>query len=429
MSEFDPVGYLRQSDGGSNIPTGVDPLDALLEQRKRQRASTQLMQSPDPETVAKANTLARESGLPVNVVESNLPQVQRSQAVDRFMRLGGKYPIIANWGQQDRNAAVAVDDVDNIGILARTWDEAKRFAVRAPVTMSAGLWGALSASAQTISKYNPGSNLQRAIFGSSIDDALAGYANQRAVEGRDIVQANQTQVKNFVGRNLIQGLDSTVTTATGIAAGALTRNPEATLAIMGAQTGGSEFQKARDAGKGLEQSIFYGAQQGAIEAITEKIPASKLLGDLAAKTPFAKTLFNQLTREIPGEQVATFMQDMTEWANLHPEKTIGQFLEERPQAALETLIQTASGTIVQTSASKAVDVSIRVADKVAGKVAAAHQAQQEAAFLDKVAASAQNSKTRARDENTYESLVGSLAADTTAEYIYIPACKVRAFTT
>lgn len=381
-----------------------------------------------PDLAAKANEASRSTGIPAGAFDADYLKIfdtQRKQAA--IEKVGVKYPKVATFLANPDNAAVAQDDVDNLGVLARTWDETKRFALRAPVTMSSGLWGALSATMQTIAKYNPGANLQRAIFGSSIDDALASYANQKSVEGRDIVQANQTRVKNFVGRNLIQGLDSTVTTATGIAAGVLTRNPEATLAIMGAQTGGSEFQKARDAGKSLEQSIFYGAQQGTIEALTEKIPASKLLGDLAAKTPFAKTLFNQLTREIPGEQVATFMQDLTEWANLHPEKTIGQFLEERPQAALETLIQTASGTMVQTSASKAVDASLRVADKVVNKVSAAREAQQSSEFLDKLAAAAEASKTRTRDPQAYESLVAALSADSGAENIYIPAEKVREY--
>lgn len=414
----------------------MDAFDAIQSQRNFSvqhesevlAAQANVATARPPELAAKANEASRATGIPAGAYDADYLKIfdaQRKQAA--IEKVGVKYPKIATFLANPDNAAVAVDDVDNLGVLARTWDEAKRFAIRAPVTMSAGLWGALSATSQTIAKYNPGANLQRAIFGSSIDDALASYANQKSVEGRDIVQANQTRVKNFVGRNLIQGLDSTVTTATGIAAGVLTRNPEATLAIMGAQTGGSEFQKARDAGKGLEQSIFYGAQQGTIEALTEKIPASKLLGDLAAKTPFAKTLFNQLTREIPGEQVATFLQDMTEWANLHPEKTIGEFLQERPQAALETLIQTASGTIVQTSASKAVDASIRVADKVVGKVSAARQAQQESEFLDKLAANAEASKTRTRDPQIYESLVAALSADTGAENAYFPADKVREY--
>lgn len=414
----------------------MDAFDAIQSQRNFSvqhesevlAAQANVATARAPDLAAKANEASRSTGIPAGAYDADYLKIfdtQRKQAA--IEKVGIKYPKVATFLANPDNAAVAQDDVDNLGILARTWDETKRFALRAPVTMSAGLWGALSAATQTVAKYNPGANLQRAIFGSSIDDALASYANQKSVEGRDIVQANQTRVKNFVGRNLIQGLDSTVTTATGIAAGVLTRNPEATLAIMGAQTGGSEFQKARDAGKSLEQSIFYGAQQGTIEAITEKIPASKLLGDLAAKTPFAKTLFNQLTREIPGEQVATFMQDLTEWANLHPEKTIGQFLEERPQAALETLIQTTSGTIVQTSASKAVDASLRVADKVAGKVSAAREAQQSSEFLDKLAAVAEASKTRTRDPQAYESLVAALSADSGAENIYIPAEKVREY--
>ena len=430
MTDFDPVGYLRQSDGGSEIPAGVDPLDALLEQRKRQRASTQLLQSPDPETVAKANALARESGLPVNVVESDIASVQKRQAVDRFMRLGGKYPVIANWGNEDRNAALAVDDYDNLSVLGKLWYGAKNTgsSLKAGLLVgTSGLYGVAETMARNAEAYSPIEWAQRRLFGNSVEGLIGDFAARQRKAGQAMATAARPKVSGFVARNLLTGVESTPVTALGVGAAMMTGSPATGAMIMGGSVAGSESTRALDAGKSPLAATVYGGSQGVIEYATEKLPASKLLADLAAKSPFATMFFHQIFTEVPGEQVATVLQDLNEWAVLNPDKPFMDYVKARPGAAAETLIATLGGLGATTVVTRGAQVAADATGKAINRVAASRKAQQEGEFLDKLATAAQESKTRGRDPQAFESLVAALSAGTSAENIYIPAGKVREY--
>lgn len=430
MTDFDPVGYLRQSDGGSEIPAGVDPLDALLEQRKRQRASTQLLQSPDPETVAKANALARESGLPVNVVESDIASVQKRQAVDRFMRLGGKYPVIANWGNEDRNAALAVDDYDNLSVLGKLWYGAKNTgsSLKAGLLVgTSGLYGVAETMARNAEAYSPIEWAQRRLFGNSVEGLIGDFAARQRKAGQAMATAARPKVSGFVARNLLTGVESTPVTALGVGAAMMTGSPATGAMIMGGSVAGSESTRALDAGKSPLAATVYGGSQGVIEYATEILPASKLLADLAAKSPFATMFFHQIFREVPGEQVATVLQDLNEWAVLNPDKPFMDYVKARPGAAAETLIATLGGLGATTVVTRGAQVAADATGKAINRVAASRKAQQEGEFLDKLATAAQESKTRGRDPQAFESLVAALSAGTSAENIYIPAGKVREY--
>ena len=127
----------------------------------------------------------------------------------------------------------------------------------------------------------------------------------------------------------------------------LTGGESAVLTGMAAMTGGGSYQKAREAGVNPYTSALYGASDAVVEYATEKLPMHKLLGDLKAGTPFFQTLVRNAALEIPGEQIATLLQDANEWAVLHPEKSVNDYLRERPSAALQTLIATLVGSGVR----------------------------------------------------------------------------------
>jgi hypothetical protein len=58
-----------------------------------------------------------------------------------------------------------------------------------------------------------------------------------------------------------------------------------------------------------------------------------------------------------GEQTATVLQDLNEWAVLNPDKPFSEYLAERPNAALQTAIATLVGTTGQVAAIKAIEAS------------------------------------------------------------------------
>lgn len=129
--------------------------------------------------------------------------------------------------------------------------------------------------------------------------------------------------------------------APGLVIGAVTGGA-GLLATAGISTGGQSYTQAREQGVSAETALLFGGIQGAVEVATEFIPAHRLLGDLAAKTPLIKTLMHQVASEIPGEEIATVLQDLNEWAVLpvNKDRTFSDYLKERPSAAAATLIST-----------------------------------------------------------------------------------------
>lgn len=388
-----------------------DPLGQMMADDRDARLAFDLANAPAPDVVAKVDKLAAKHKAPAALVQADLPTFERMEQSSKLIETARKHPTVGDWARQGRNAAVAVDDADNIGALARTWYEAKASGIRMLGTLAQGAWGFLEATADAATEVSPLSIItlgmdekrRQAIIARSPERLLANMFRSARRFNQGVVETHPTRVQNWLGRNLIQGLDSLATSAVALA----TRNPSMAVGTMSAVTGGSEYGKAIDAGKAPYQALRYAGQQGFIEGMTEKLPASQLLADVAAKSPFAKTLVKQLVAEIPGEQVATFLQDMNEWTTLNPDKSVADFLKERPMAAAETLVQTVSGTGAQTAA-------------VVG-------AQRAVDYLDRVAKKAEKVKIKQRDPEAFKALMNALGQDNGVENVYIPAEAVRQY--
>lgn len=155
------------------------------------------------------------------------------------------------------------------------------------------------------------------------------------------------------------GLESIGGMAPSIAAGVATGGAAAPLAIMGAQTMGTAYGRAADAGLEHAQANLYAGLETVAEVGTELIPAGKLFKALNAKTPLRKMILEQLASEGLGEQAATLLQDANEWAFLNPSKTLWEFAQERPSRAVDTLISTVTATLGTTLGAAVVDRAAR----------------------------------------------------------------------
>lgn len=248
-----------------------------------------------------------------------------------------------------------------------------------------------------------------------LTDALAEYQ-------QGITKASQyamPKAETDIGKGVVSGGASLVRNTLNLPL--LFAGPQGQRAYWAstlAPVAGEEYGKAKEKGLSTAQSINYAATQTGFEYLTEKIPMGKLVGDLKAGTPFYKTLLNQLSREIPGEQAATVLQDLTEWATLNPEKPFKTYLEERPSAALQTLVATTVGvggsTVIATSLEKATTAYASKAD----------QAERGEKIADVIAnmnkLSAAN-KVRTRDAETFEEWINQVSEDSPIQNVYINA--------
>lgn len=182
----------------------------------------------------------------------------------------------------------------------------------------------------------------------------------------------------------------------------------AALVGMSAESGGQSYQDAREKGLTMAQALPFATSQAIIEYGTEKLPLGTLLEGVNAGAPIWKTLLKTAAAEVPGEQLATVLQDMNEWAVLpeNKDKPFSEYLAERPSAAAQTLIATLIGAggnvVIADTARAAVD---RMLDIQRG----AQEGEAAGQNLQQLFALAAQSRLRERAPDTFQALVQELA--------------------
>ena len=215
---------------------------------------------------------------------------------------------------------------------------------------NSGLWGLGRMAADVVGTVLPDDTA------NEISGWFAGYQKATGKTAQEMLGDPKDQ--GFTERSVYQGLQSLGQNLLTLPLAYLTGGASATLLPMVGMTGGSEYGKARDKGVSIPNSLVYGASQAAVEYATEKLPVTKFLGDIKAGTPFMQMLMKQVAYEVPGEQVATLLQDLNEWAVVNPEKSFASYVEERPSAAAQTLIATIVGVGGQVSTVKGVETLV-----------------------------------------------------------------------
>lgn len=420
--------YLRPSE---LQPSAVKKsgMDQYLDQLDRADAAV-IKRLPPPDHVGRSNEMARTFKLPPTIADSALPDLEKQHAINRAQEVAKQYPAVGRWASDPRNAAVAADDYESLELLGKGFYGLKNIGSSLKsglLTGTAGLWGAITGLAENMDALTPsGGQAARDMGIRSLPAIIADFSRERQKEGQGMAQAARPQVDSWVARNLLKGIESVPMAGVSIAT-SMASSPAAGVSVFAGSTGGNEYAKAREAGLSPARAGIYGAGQAAIEYVTEKIPVSRLVGDIAAKSPLMKTLFRQLATEIPGEQVATLLQDFNEWATLNPEKTFRQFVDERPAAAAETLVATIGGAGFTTSLSVAAERTARAGVKVIDRVARSRAAVEQAAALDGVMDAAAKSKTAGRDNVAFADLLREMADESGAENVYVPAEAINAY--
>lgn len=386
------------------------------EQGVRSSMLTAIDKQPDAE--AKLQDLARRYNMPVEAVRLNQPEVQRRaafEAVD-YETLARDMPSTSAWLSNPENAAIAHDNVDNMGSIERT--------IRGlgPASMS----GLLGASAGVVGVVQAPFDLLAPIMDPLSGTILPENPLRRVAAGiseyrksiEDSSKAWMPQGHSMVERGIFSGVGSLSRNLAALPLALAPGGQGAALTGMVAPVAGQEFGQARDAGMDPFQAATYGASQAAIEYATEKIPVSRLIGDLASNAGLGKLLARQAIAEVPGEQIATVLQDLNEWAALKPEATFGDYLRERPGAAAETLIATLVGVGGQTTLMKGVDSVINRAERQSQK---AQQAEQGAQAIADIAEMAKADKVLQRNPEAFEAFIKQAAEDGPVQTVYIDA--------
>jgi hypothetical protein len=413
-----------------------DALDAALIQLKQEQddrttlgatASMHQAITQNPDEMARYNGIARKTGFdPLHIatdpaVKEEAERRAKLQDLD-IPGLVQTHPRTAS-ALTDANLAALVSD--DVPAMQRVEDAFGFFAKSGQAVVSAvpqaagGLWGITQAASDIFLRpYTR--ELSRFTGTPDVGAAISEQSRESRQRLGVTTKALMPKAEGVIEAGYYAGLQSLGISALTLPV-ALVGAPGAALGTMAGTVGGEAYGEAADKGLSPVKALLFGASQAAVEFATEKIPMGKLLKDLEIGTPLYKTLTHQMAREVPGEQVATLVQDLNEWAVLNPDKPFSDYVAQRPSAAAQTLIATIVGTGGTVATAKGLELLTRDRGE-AQRLQRSADAYDALSSLSQTAAAA---KLRERDPARFKEFMQSMAEDSDLKEVFIDGTKLQ----
>lgn len=375
----------------------------------------------NPDYEAELRQVAARTGVPIDSVRAYPDEVKRNAAIQDtdFQALAQDFPTTAAYLADRENAKIAHDDTDNLSMVEKSvravGNGAMALASALPAA-GASIWRLGQAAAENVAP------LIDPLVGTILPEnplrRFSAGAAEQARAGEQSAKNLTPQAGGNVEGGVYSGLQSFGQMALTLPVAIATGQPELALGAMSAFQGGQSYGQARDQGVNPAEALTFATSQAAIEYATEKIPVGRFLHDLQVGTPIGKFVMRQLAAEVPGEQIATLLQDANEWAVLNPGKSLSDFAAERPGAAVQTLV----ATVVAAGAASAAGKTAQVAsDRFTGRQRAAEAAQTDGQALTELDQFAAASKVRGRDTQSFQDFVAHATQDGPVQDVYISA--------
>lgn len=423
---YDTLLDQQQAQPAAPAAPSIDIYDQILdgEREAAQRAMQPVLDMAtkiQPERAASAQGLAKSTGLPVEIVERNFDEVQRREQIRNMQDILGRSPVLARQMMNPEFAKLAHQDLEPLsGIegVATFFKNSGKAMVGGLYDASAGVVGVGQSAAELLqfaTKPLAGRVLPVDVGGMIARDLSAYRQGIEAEAKRWTPQAD-----GILSGGWYSGLSSLSRNLASLPLLFAPGGQGAALAGMTLPVAGAEYGKGRDAGLGAGPALTFGASQGLIEYATELIPVTRLLGDLKAGASLPRMLANQIAAEIPGEQVATILQDLNEWAAIDANagKAFGDYLAERPSAAAQTLIATIVGTAGQTTIISGIDSAMR---RAAGEQRQAEQADNMAQRLAELVQFSRAAALTQTSPETFQQFVEQATEDGPVTDVFIDA--------
>lgn len=405
--------------------------DLVLEgtpERVKQDVVTDMASYQDPDKAAQAHSIAKKNDVPMSVVEPELDDWQRQERATEIKE--GVYgPELNKMLRNSDTAAIIQDDIEN---LRETEDNMTFLGATGGVLHSMILDIGTSVAGMAQAVFEKDEAPEDTIYGelstpfSRAHKPAGEFFRNVGVSGAARSAEVMPQFDEPLVNTAVGGLKSAASFMTLMA---LTGGRA--LIPMSAQAAGLSYVESRQQGLKPSSAKGYAAVQGGIEYYTEKLPFDALMKGLGGDS-FLTLIRNQLITEIPGEQVATLLQDLNDWVMLpeNKDKPFESYIVERPSAALHTAVATVVGTATQTSL-------IHTANRLAGKMSDADispeedgaftaamkdaeqlmLSEQEQERLDTLITLAQSSKTNERAADIYREFLAGAGSD---QSVYVP---------
>lgn len=322
-------------------------LDKLNDEGAQLRATLSEASRSDPAQARQADVLAKKQALPQDVVLRNLRDVSMQNAVDEAdRRLKTAPDLFEKFRTQPFFAKQAQDDLD---ALIAAHGELKAWKGPEPGvgSIAKGLALALPQGLASIreSLRTQVTDLMEAAGILEPDPIRAANDARRLQQAQDASAHTSPAFESATAQAVYGGASSAIQQAPGLLAGILTGSIAPGLALIGLQQYAQSYGKYRLRGGSPLEATVGGALEGAIEVGTEMIPM-KFIVSRFGKAGFGEFVSGLFGREVLTEQLATAGEDFVDYAVANPEKTLKQYLEERPGAAYQTLVSTITQSLL-----------------------------------------------------------------------------------
>jgi hypothetical protein len=400
----------------------ADPYDAFFSSAAQTAGRTKAVgnRGVNGDQAARAANLAKAEGLPFETAQRQLPDVEERVLQRQVAGAVKADPKLGTFLGAGHNAAIARDDV---GILSKAGgifaDIGSALGSALPAA-NQGVYGLLTAIAEAQNPISAALDALGAPGGEAVAQARAPvveWLTQARQQSARLAQEMTPETESDIARGLYSGVQSLPMSVAALGA-SIVGGPGLGLAMFGGITGGGAYGEARDEGLSPRGAAVYGATQGMVEAGSENISLPFLVAGMG-KMAATRFMGELLGREMLGEQVATHVQDFNEWRILHPEKTLQDYVESRPEAAAQTALATA----VTVGTFGTLNAGLRLAERRRQ----ARQAQDEQARVDSLLALSDQSKLKQRDPEALRQFLGMHAEGTPAEKLYIPADALASY--
>jgi hypothetical protein len=377
VNEFEELVAKRRGVDTAAGAAGGNEFDQLVEWRRYQKLDSSLLQAQDePARAAEIERFAAERQITVDSVRSNLDTLRQQKRQDeiRAAELPKTAPVTAEFLSDPSNAAVAGNEWSLLRDL--------EYVIKSPVTaITAGIpRGVLGTAKMLIENFDPTlrarqederimarANVRtRALLNVREGQPLRGIRPEDYEEAADAAPVVESELSASLGAssaeyreeakrfNPVEGVSrpaQIIGGGVGSAAQTLATLPVALFTLPAIATG-EAYLNATEQGMQPSKAFGYAATQGLIEYGTEKLGVESLLKGLKASNPMVKVALDFGKKEVIGEQVATVLQDFNDFVSLpeNADKTINDYIAERPGAAAETLLATIAGGAAQIGA-------------------------------------------------------------------------------
>jgi hypothetical protein len=395
------------------------------EDRRKVQAGATLADAitTNPDEYAKQKRTAGYLGVPPAAVAATPDESQAEAQLKQITANTAKHPALQQRYTNADFAKLAHDDSDTLGKIGDWVSATTRYVMGAdngrglPQDFSAGVFklsrgaaGQGRAVSETLAPFLDVLEPATAIGGNPLRRLAEGFElrGERALQAAD---AATRPGEGIIEGGVSSGVQSLVANVLMLPLALLPGGQPAALAGLSSSAGGQSYLDARAQGVPVVRAVPYALSQAAIEYATEKIPLQRLIGDVQVGAGAFKTLAHQIAAEVPGEQLATVLQDMNDWATLpaNADKPFSAYVAERPSAAAQTLIATVIGVggnvAVMTGVQQAVDAATGYQRRV-------DQSAQDTENLQELFKLAAASKLREREPQQLADLVQELAEGT-----------------